>query len=129
MSAVYLIASLLLCLIVQARSADLAHAATECSSAQGSRNAYWSWREIDGRRCWYVGRPGRSKEQLRWPLRAREEAQPTSEAARPTSGLQESGAEPLPIRVPLVGDGRSWPPQPWWYEPTVIEQQRPWPKK
>ena len=28
---------------------------------------YWSWRIIDGKRCWYPGRPGMSKANLRWP--------------------------------------------------------------
>jgi len=27
---------------------------------------YWSWREVDGRRCWYAGRPGKPKSELRW---------------------------------------------------------------
>jgi hypothetical protein len=28
---------------------------------------YWSWRILDGKRCWYPGRPGMSKDNLRWP--------------------------------------------------------------
>lgn len=29
---------------------------------------YWSWRLIDGRKCWYEGRPGLSKALLEWPV-------------------------------------------------------------
>lgn len=38
-----------------------------CSAARGA-GGHWSWREIDGRRCWYQGDPGRSKSLLRWSL-------------------------------------------------------------
>ena len=31
-----------------------------------SAREYWSWREIEGRRCYYAGRPGKPKSELRW---------------------------------------------------------------
>ena len=40
---------------------------------------YWSWRQIDGRACWYPGHPGKPKYELRWV---------------PSSDLPEKGAEP-----------------------------------
>jgi hypothetical protein len=48
-------------------------ASVECRSAKpaGARE-YWSWRQIDGRQCWYAGRPGRSKDTLHWPAPKRE---------------------------------------------------------
>ena len=41
-------------------------AAIECAAEAQSRTAYWSWRIIDGKRCWYPGRPGMSKANLHW---------------------------------------------------------------
>jgi hypothetical protein len=35
-----------------------------------TRTGYWSWRVIDGKRCWYPGRPGIAKSQLQWPAEA-----------------------------------------------------------
>ena len=37
----------------------------QCQSEKGGGSP-WSWREIDGKRCWYKGMPGMDKEQLRW---------------------------------------------------------------
>ena len=45
---------------------DAAELTTVCQANKGSSRDYWSWREIDGRRCFYVGRPGKSKTLLRW---------------------------------------------------------------
>ena len=42
-------------------------AALECKPAMPSgTKEYWSWRIIDGKRCWYPGRPGMDKSNLRW---------------------------------------------------------------
>ena len=38
----------------------------ECSAVRGQDRGHWAWREIDGRRCWYRGEPGRAKTLLRW---------------------------------------------------------------
>src|SRR5262245_10777827 len=48
-----------------------------CATAQGmiecraelpaGRTGYWSWRTIDGKQCWYPGRPGMDKARLLWP--------------------------------------------------------------
>jgi hypothetical protein len=37
----------------------------ECQSEKGA-DYPWSWREIDGKRCWYKGMPGMDKNLLRW---------------------------------------------------------------
>jgi hypothetical protein len=39
--------------------------AIDCRSEKGS-DGWWSWRNIDGKRCWYKGQPGMSKDKLRW---------------------------------------------------------------
>jgi hypothetical protein len=41
----------------------------QCNVAAPANVAtYWSWRLIDGRKCWYEGRPGLSKALLEWPV-------------------------------------------------------------
>ena len=42
-------------------------AAIECAADPQSGKGHWSWRMIDGKKCWYPGRPGMSKAKLRWP--------------------------------------------------------------
>jgi len=38
----------------------------ECRPSRVHDHRYWSWRLIDGRPCWYAGRPGISKAVLHW---------------------------------------------------------------
>jgi hypothetical protein len=55
-----------------------AQAKHKCSATMSSNpHAYWSWRLIDGRKCWYEGKPMLSKALLEWPARAA--AQPNSD--------------------------------------------------
>lgn len=46
-----------------------AEAKQECSAAAPSNpnGKWWSYRLIDGRKCWYEGKPGLSKALLEWP--------------------------------------------------------------
>jgi hypothetical protein len=45
-----------------------AQARQQCSSAMPTNShGYWSWRLIDGRKCWYEGRRGLSTSLLEWP--------------------------------------------------------------
>jgi len=42
---------------------------TDCQTSvtrKGGDLAHWSWRTIDGKQCWYAGRPGMSKANLHW---------------------------------------------------------------
>lgn len=32
-----------------------------------SPSTWWSWRNIDGRQCWYEGKPRKPREELYWP--------------------------------------------------------------
>jgi hypothetical protein len=65
--------------------------ADECLPAKpgNQRGQYYSWRVIDGRACWYAGRPGRSKSQLHWAIRTRH---PVSDApdVNPVEVVRES---------------------------------------
>jgi hypothetical protein len=48
-----------------------AASAIECKAEMpGARSGYWSWRIIDGKRCWYSGRAGMDKANLQWPKSA-----------------------------------------------------------
>jgi hypothetical protein len=50
----------------------------QCSAAMSSNphGRWWSYRLIDGRKCWYEGKPMLSKSLLEWPREA--SAQPVS---------------------------------------------------
>jgi hypothetical protein len=42
-----------------------ASSGVECRAELPSAHTdFWSWRIIDGKRCWYPGRPGMSKDKL-----------------------------------------------------------------
>jgi hypothetical protein len=56
-----------------------APAKQQCRVTSLSGRGYWSWRLIDGRKCWYEGKPMLSKSLLEWPARA---------AAPPDSGRE-----------------------------------------
>jgi hypothetical protein len=61
--------------------------AVECSVARpSSTQGYWSWRLIDGRKCWYAGKTMISKSLLQWPAKASVQAK----------------ADPAQVRVTVV---------------------------
>ncbi|WP_426529701.1 hypothetical protein [Bradyrhizobium sp. McL0615] len=61
--------------------------AVECSVARGSHaQGYWSWRLIDGRKCWYLGKTMISKSLLQWPAKVSVQAK----------------ADPKPVPVTVV---------------------------
>jgi hypothetical protein len=113
-----LVTTLLVCCCAAASSAQ----AIECLSAPNqSGTGWWSWREIDGRKCWYkkVG-PVPPKSEFVWPDQAKE-APSAGDAAQPPSSMPatEGMTSPLPRiemarvkRVDLtavnfrLGDGR-----------------------
>jgi hypothetical protein len=95
--------------IVLAPAAVLAEPAAmiECRSAKPSEaREYWSWRLIDGRQCWYAGRPGRSKATLHWPSPPKDAPLPTK---RETSGVgsvrNTDVIKPKPVTTLVVSPG------------------------
>src|SRR5512133_2829681 len=42
----------------------------ECVASPSKAQGHWSWRLIDGRKCWYAGKTVISKSMLRWPAAA-----------------------------------------------------------
>ena len=65
-----------------------AAAAIDCVAEAPSGKGHWSWRTIDGKKCWYQGRPGISKAKLRWP------AETVGQADRQPADRAPPAAEP-----------------------------------
>jgi hypothetical protein len=65
--------------------------ATECQSSPGHDGKWWSWRIVDSKRCWYQGRPGRSKDQLQWAKQS-----PSLVVTRPDPGDSTRPPPPVP---------------------------------
>ena len=76
--------------------------AMECSAARpSSAQGYWSWRLIDGRKCWYVGKTMISKSLLQWPAKASVQAKADTAPVRVT-------VVPVTV-VPVATEKRSDP--------------------
>jgi hypothetical protein len=65
--------------------------ATECQSSPGHDGKWWSYRIVDSKRCWYQGRPGRSKDLLQWAKQS-----PPQVVTRPDPGDSPHPASPVP---------------------------------
>jgi hypothetical protein len=78
-----------------------AEAKQQCIAAMPSnpQGHWWSYRLIDGRKCWYEGKPMLSKSLLEWPAQAAS-ARPAS--GKPASALREKSGDPL--------DSQAWSP-------------------
>ncbi len=77
-----------------------AEAKQKCSVARPSQaHGYWSWRLIDGRKCWYEGQAMLSKSLLEWSVQA--SARPKSDA-KPANVSPDKSADPL--------DSQAWAP-------------------
>jgi hypothetical protein len=110
--------------VLLAPLATAAHGAVACSAElPTNRSGHWSWRNIDGKRCWYPGRPGLAKANLRWtqsspPTLARgdDEAPALPVAARrnvrmpePSSGSDEALLESYWPALEPVPFSERWP--------------------
>ena len=81
-----------------------AQAKQQCSVAVPSdtHGQWWSYRLIDGRKCWYEGKPGLSKSLLEWP-----KTKETSE--QPGSSREVTGDVTVKPENPL--DSQAWAPE------------------
>ena len=78
--------------------------ALDCYSAPLRDKRHWSWRQVEGRTCWYPGQPGMSKAALRWP------ATSTSAPRRDlTSGSATRRVPPQDAEDELLQES-IWPP-------------------
>jgi hypothetical protein len=71
-----------------------AHAAVQCQTGKGG-DGHWSWREIDGRRCWYRGAPSKPKAQLYWQVAAKPTSAPEPPAPAPAPEPQARRSSPV----------------------------------
>lgn len=77
-----------------------AQAKQRCSAMPANpQGSWWSYRLIDGRKCWYEGKPGLSKSLLEWPKEA---------SAQPASGEEIVRTAPEKPRSPL--ESQAWAP-------------------
>src|SRR6266850_875007 len=71
----------------------------ECRTSPSKAQGHWSWRLIDGRKCWYAGKTVISKALLRWPAaapaQAKADAAPVSVVAEKRSGPMDAQARML----------------------------------
>src|SRR5438552_8279900 len=71
----------------------------DCVASPSKVQAHWSWRLIDGRKCWYAGKTVISKSSLRWPAaapaQAKADAAPISVATEKRSGPMDAQARML----------------------------------
>jgi hypothetical protein len=88
---------------------SIAQAKQQCSAAMPSnpQGHWWSYRLIDGRKCWYEGKPGLSKSLLEWPKEV---------SAQPASGEEITSTVPEKPRNPL--DSQAWAPNSQAWAPT-----------
>ena len=71
----------LIILLTYACSGRYAHGGDlQMCKTQSDGKHYWSWRQIDGKRCWYQGKSGKPKHELRW---ASSPDTPSKKAERP----------------------------------------------
>ena len=63
--------------------------ALECMARPPGDGKYYSWRNVDGRRCYYRGERGLSKRWLHWPERdASRSASPRPKFRKPTAAIE-----------------------------------------
>ena len=90
------------CIAVLMPTGEANAKALECSVARpSSAQGYWSWRLIDGRKCWYAGKTMISKSLLQWPAKASVQAKADTATVRVT-------VVPVTV-VPVATEKRSDP--------------------
>jgi hypothetical protein len=69
--------------------------AIQCSIERPSNaQSFWSYRLIDGRKCWYEGKPMLSKSLLAWP--------PAGKPAEPASAAEPASDKTSTVENPIV---------------------------
>ncbi|MEH2551523.1 hypothetical protein V1283_008168 [Bradyrhizobium sp. AZCC 2262] len=87
--------------------------AVECSVARPSNpQGYWSWRLIDGRKCWYAGKTMISKSLLQWPAKASVQAKadpkPVPVTIVPVTVVTEKRSDPLDAQARMLDYANSF---------------------
>jgi hypothetical protein len=93
--------------------------AKQCSAERPSNaQSYWSYRLIDGRKCWYEGKPMLSKSLLHWTASSR--AVPAT--PRPSSGNQSAKLRNALDAQASISDGGIAEPKPQANPKTLASQ-------
>lgn len=71
----------------------------ECSASPGKTQGHWSWRLIDGRKCWYAGKMVIAKSSLRWPAAAPAQAKVAETKAAEAKAAEAKAAEAKAVDV------------------------------
>lgn len=83
--------------------------AVECQPKPTDQRGHWSWRNIDGKRCWYRGRPGLAKSRLSWKTAGPVDAKPKPATDKPATDVRlEARAEAETGNPPRTFEER-WP--------------------
>jgi hypothetical protein len=79
----------------------------ECTASPSKAQGHWSWRLIDGRKCWYAGKTVISKSLLKWPAAVPAQAKAKADAA-PVSMFTEKRSEPMDAQARMLDDDNSF---------------------
>jgi hypothetical protein len=87
--------------------------AVECSAARPSNaQGYWSWRLIDGRKCWYLGKTMISKSLLQWPakvsVQAKADPKPVPVTVVPVTVVTGKLSDPLDAQARMLDYANSF---------------------
>ena len=87
--------------------------AVECSVARPSHpQGYWSWRLIDGRKCWYLGKAMISKSLLQCPakvsVQAKADPKPVPVTVVPVTVVTGKLSDPLDAQARMLDYANSF---------------------
>lgn len=68
------------------------------ASAQG----HWTWRNVDGRKCWYAGRTMIPRSQLQWPVGAQAKVKVTPPPPSAVAAVVEKRTEPMDAQARML---------------------------
>jgi len=74
----------------------------ECVASPSRTQGHWSWRLIDGRKCWYAGKTMISKSLLKWPAAA--PAQAKVKVAPPVTVVTEKRSGSMDAQARMLDD-------------------------
>jgi len=79
----------------------------ECVASPSKAQGHWSWRLIDGRKCWYAGKTVIPKSSLQWAAAAPAQAKAAA-APAPVSVATEKRSDPMDAQARMLDDANSF---------------------
>ena len=84
----------------------------QCIASPSKTQGHWSWRLIDGRKCWYAGKTMISKSLLQWPAKASVQAKadpkPVPVTIVPVTVVTEKRSDPLDAQARMLDYANSF---------------------